>query len=70
MIDETSLERELREAKAEAHQLKLGAQDREEQRAATYEAGRVAGLAVALRLLELERDKQTYDVALAHARSA
>lgn len=66
MIDDRSLERELREAKAEAHQMKLGAEDRAEQRAATYETGRVAGLALALRLLELEREKLSY----AQARSA
>lgn len=54
------LERELREAKAEAHQLKLAAEDRGEQRAATFEAGRVAGLAVALEMLRLERERARY----------
>lgn len=54
LVESTTLELQLRDAKAEAHQMKLNAQDREEQRAATFEAGRVAGLAVALRLLELE----------------
>jgi hypothetical protein len=52
-IDLVKLEREMRDEKATAHQLKLAAQDRGEQRAATFEAGRVAGLALALRLLEL-----------------
>lgn len=66
MIDAIKLERDFREEKATAHQLKLAALDRGAQRAATYEAGRVAGLAVALRLLELADSEQTW----AEARSA
>lgn len=57
-MDAQAMERELREAKAEAHQLKLAAEDRGQARAATFEAGRVAGLAVALRILELEAARE------------
>ena len=56
-IDTTQLERQLREAKAEAHQAKLAAEDRGAQRARTFEAGRVAGLAVALEMLRLETER-------------
>lgn len=56
-IDATQLERTLRDAKAEAHQAKLMAEDRGAARARTFEAGRVAGLAVALEALRLEAER-------------
>lgn len=59
-IDLAKLERALRGEKATAHQLKLAAQDRGEQRAATFEAGRVAGLNIALRMLELADQEQAW----------
>lgn len=65
-VDTVRLERDIREEKATAHQLKLAAQDRGESRAATFEAGRVAGLAIALRLLEVAESEQAW----AEARSA
>lgn len=59
-INTTGLERELHEAKAEAQQMKLAALDRAEHRAATFEAGRVAGLAVALEALRQAVAREQY----------
>lgn len=60
MINTLKLEQDIREEKATAHQLKLAAQDRGESRAATFEAGRVAGLAIALRLLEVAASEEAW----------
>ena len=52
MVDSNRLSRALRDEKANAFQARRAAEDREEQRAATFEAGRVAGLALALKVLD------------------
>jgi hypothetical protein len=62
IIDTTQLERQLREAKADAHQAKLQAEDRGADRARIFEAGRVAGLAIALETLRLENERHRVNV--------
>jgi hypothetical protein len=61
LIDANKLERTLREAKAEAHQAREAANDRGEHRASTYEAGRVAGLAIALEALRLQEAREQFE---------
>lgn len=63
LLDRNKLERALRHEKAAAFQRKLGAEDRGEQRAATFEAGRVAGLRVALAIVEQESESLVTEVA-------
>lgn len=54
MVDSQRLERLLREEKAAAFQRRQNADDRGAARQSTFEAGRVAGLRVALAILEQE----------------
>jgi hypothetical protein len=63
LVDAATLERTLRDAKAEAFQARQSAADRGESRASTYEAGRVAGLAIALEALRLQDARTQYELA-------
>jgi hypothetical protein len=60
LIDADRLERALREEKIEAHQNREQARERGADRAGTYEAGRHAGLTLALHLLRQEAEGQAF----------
>lgn len=63
LIDADRLERLLREERVSAHQNREDSRDRGADRAATYEAGRHAGLTVALHLLRQEAEAQAATMA-------
>lgn len=60
LVDADRLERLLREERITAHQNREDSRSRGADRAATYEAGRHAGLTVALHLLRQEAEAQTF----------